>query len=107
MINEDEREFLFSFAEILTFSGLSKREFFGFGFGYCNRDDFSFIIQGFTKDSDGVTMVTRRRDGSIKSFISSDVYKVTMPFNITSNEVEIDINLTQALLRIQRKSPDI
>jgi len=105
--NEDEREFLFSFAEILAFSGLSKREFFGFGFGYCNRDDFNFVIQSFAKDSDGVTMVTRRRDGSTKSFVSSDAYKITMPFNITSNEVEIDINLAQALLQIQRKSPDI
>ena len=106
-IDENERDFLFSFAEILAFSGLSKREFFGFGFGYCNRDDFSFIIQSFTKDSDGVTIVTRRRDGSTKNFISGDAYKVTMPFNITNNEVEIDINLAQALLQLQKKSPDI
>lgn len=106
-IDENERDFLFSFAEILAFSGLSKREFFGFGFGYCNRDDFSFVIQSFTKDSDGVTMVSRRRDGSTKNFVSGDVYRVTMPFNITSNEVEIDIDLIQALLQIQKKSQDI
>jgi len=106
-IDENERDFLFSFAEILAFSGLSKREFFGFGFGYCNRDNFSFVIQSFTKDSDGVTIVTRRRDGSTKNFISGDAYKVTMPFNITSNEVEIDINLAKALLQLPKKSPDI
>ncbi|MCX6383169.1 MAG: hypothetical protein NTV16_01580 [Actinobacteria bacterium] len=94
---DNEIESLFSFVEKLTFSGLSKREFFN-NYSYCNSSDFNFIIQGFNKNLEGVTVVTRRREGQTKNFLDIDSYKVIMPFYVNNNMVEIDINLVKSLL---------
>ena len=105
----DDREidFLFSFAEIVAFSGLSKREYFGLGhWQYCNRDDFSFVIQRFREDSDGISIVTRRRDGTRTNYITGSVFKERMPYHINYNTVRLDVPLIKGLLDIQEKRVD-
>ncbi|MCL5772592.1 MAG: hypothetical protein M1479_10040 [Actinobacteria bacterium] len=102
---DDEIESLFSFVEILTFSGLSKREFFS-NFSYFNSSNFHFVVQGFNKDLEGVTIVTRRRDGQSKNFIDIGSYKVIMPFYVNNSMVKIDINLFKSLLDAQKKLKD-
>lgn len=97
---DDEIESLFSFVEILTFSGLSEREFFNYS--YCNSSDFNFIIQGFDENLEGVTIVTRRRDGQTKNFIDINSYKVIMPFYVNNNMVEIDNALIKSLLNAKK-----
>jgi len=99
--DEEEIDFLFSFSEILAFSGLSKREYFGLGFQYWNRDNFTLVIQGFDEKSDGVTTVTKRRDGSTKAYWSGDVFKVKMPFHVNNIVVTIDTSLVESLLDFQ------
>jgi hypothetical protein len=99
--NEEELDFLFSFSEILAFSGLSKREYFGFGFNYWNKDNFTLVIQGFDEKSDGVTIVTKRRDGSTKAYWDGDAFKVNMPFHVNNIVVTIDITLAKSLLDFQ------
>lgn len=104
--DEDEKTFLFSIAEIIAFSGISKREYFVGNLGfYCNRDDFTFIILGFRENPAGVQIATRRRDGKMTSYISEDVYKVLRPHNIKYGflPVKFDIPLIKSLLIAQEK----
>lgn len=106
-LDEDERNFLFSAAEIIAFSGLSKREYFLPGdISYCNRDDFIFIIQQSREDSDGATIITRRRDGYTKTYVTGESYKVEIPLHIKNFPVKLDIPLIEALLNAQEKLSD-
>ena len=102
--NEEEVDFLFSFSEILAFSGLSKREYFGLGFNYWNSDNFTLVIQGFDEKSDGVTIVTKRRDGSTKAYVNGDAFKVNMPSHVNNAVVTIDTTLVKSLLDFQESS---
>ncbi len=99
--NEEEVDFLFLFSEILGSSGLSKREYFGLGFNYWNKDNFALVIQGFDEKSDGVMIVTKRRDGSTKSYVNGDAFKVNMPSHVNNSVVTIDTILVKSLLGFQ------
>ena len=54
-LDGEERNFLFEAAQIITFAGLSAREFFGFGLTYWNADHFylvfhhKFVLQVLTR----------------------------------------------------------
>lgn len=103
--SEDERNYLFSIVEILSFSGLSRREYFRFG--YCNYSDFMFIVQGFQANSDGVAVVTRRRDGKTTKYVMGDDYQVKAPDSVNhNNSVTFDIHLIEALLMAQDQVGD-
>ena len=99
--SENEIELLFSFADILAFSGLSKREYFGLGFRYWNRDSFNLVIQGFEESANGVTKVSQRRDGQTKSYFSGDTFKEIMPYHVNNVEALIDIPLIESILNFQ------
>lgn len=72
----------FTFAELLAFSALSAREFFGLGIvDYVNRDLYRLIVQRF-EGHGGVAITTRRRDGNTNAFISSDAYRVFKPEHV-------------------------
>lgn len=63
-LSADDRAALFQFAEVVAFAALARRGFFGFGFGYVNRDNFRLIIQSIPEGGDGsVSTRARRRDG--------------------------------------------
>lgn len=107
--DEDEKTFLFSIAEIIAFSGISRREYFVGNLGfYCNRDDFTFIILEFRENSAGVQVATRRRDGVVTNYISGDTYKVLRPHNIKYGflPVKFDVPLIKSLLIAQEKLED-
>ena len=77
-----EVEDAFAFAELLAFSALSAREFFGFGMvEYVNRDLYRLTVQRFSGHG-GVAITTRRRDGNNNTFISADAYKVFKPEHV-------------------------
>lgn len=97
--NDEETDFMFTFSEILAFSGLSTREYFGFS--YWNRDNFSLVIQGFDEKSYGVTIVTKRRDGSTKAYWDSNAFKVKMPYHVNSNVITINVKLVESILNLQ------
>lgn len=99
-LTEEERNALFVFAECLTFASLSRREFFGIGFGYVNADHFRQVIQQFQSGSDGVAIRTRRRDGSTLNYVAREAYKVFRPDHVTPADfgVEVDVPLLNALL---------
>jgi len=97
--NEDERNLLFSFAEIIAFSGLAARSYFNCISGYSSRDNFIFIIQGFGDGTKGVTVVSRRRDGNQKSYYSGDKFSEKAPYYINIGQnLPLDVNLAKALL---------
>lgn len=97
--SEDEMEYLFSIADIISFSGLSKREYFNFG--YFNSSDFMFIIQGFKNDLCGITVVSRKRDGQKLNYIPLDDYTVQVSDNVSHKIIDLDTNLISALLDAQ------
>ena len=71
---------MFVFSEILAIAGLAAREFFSVGaLLYQNRDNFRLVIQGFSSEQNGATIVTRRRDGSTHNYWSRDSYRVEKP----------------------------
>ena len=101
-LTEEERASYFNFAELVAFGGLAKREFFGLGNRYCNRDDFTFTVQGFRQESSGVGIVSRRRDGGKNAFVTATIYRVQRPFHVQSGwDVKLDVPLVNALLDVR------
>jgi hypothetical protein len=99
-LNDEECAALFLFVELLAMSALSAREFFGTGMQYQNRDNFRLVIQRVMDNQDGVTIVSRRRDGSSTNFVSGDIYRVQRPQHTRScHRNAIDLQLLEALLK--------
>lgn len=94
---------VFFFAELVAFSGLAARQFFSFR-GYSNRDHFRLVVQPFLEPERGVTVTTRRRDGSSTSFHTGDVYRVQPPPHVLAEEVSIDDRLLGSLLAATGRS---
>lgn len=87
----------FVFAELLAFSGLAARSFFG-PFGYSNRDHYRLVLQDFTDPERGVLVTARRRDGSSKIFFSGDTFVAYRPTNVGHDRPRVDRNLVESLL---------
>ncbi|MCP3169942.1 hypothetical protein [Myxococcus qinghaiensis] len=66
-LSDEDIENLFSFREAFTFSGLAEREFFAHN-GYCNKDSFTMIGQRFSAAAKGVSLVSRRLDGTTTAY---------------------------------------
>ncbi|MBM4307391.1 MAG: hypothetical protein FJ123_11735 [Deltaproteobacteria bacterium] len=87
---------LFEFSELVATVALSARRFFE-NYGYCNRDNVRLVIQGFREDSGGALVRTRRRDGSISTYITAGVNEVRCPPHIRLNRIALDVSLLNAL----------
>lgn len=87
----------FAFSELVALTGLADREFFQHT-GYVNRDTFRLVAQRFTEPGEGVTRVTRRRDGTTKNYIPGDFDRVPCPEHVRSSQVSLDRKLLEALL---------
>lgn len=100
-LTQEDKDELFLFSEIVAFAGLARREFFGFGFNYANRDLFTFVIQSFKAVPGAVCVETRRRDGKTSNLVTPEAYKVHRPFHVPVNlyPVRIDTALVGALLQ--------
>jgi hypothetical protein len=98
----EERAELFAFAELLAFCGLARRQFFGSGMFYANRDDYALVIQNFVDPRDGVGITTRRRDGVMNSFLTAGLYELRRPLHGSPNpRIRIEVELLRALLQAQ------
>ena len=105
-LNEKERNFLFEAAQIITFAGLAKREFFDY-VNYWNADHFYFVIHQFTDDPEGVTTSTRRRDGQTTTYYSYNIFSERIPAHVNVMATcKIDTDLVNALLRLRKDHPD-
>src|SRR5688572_12353799 len=99
-LTDDERSELFLLSEMISFSGLATREYFGAGFNYVNHENFTFIIQGFQGTSaGGVALRTRKREGTSLNYMGHEDYQVICPFHVDINEAaEINVPLVQGLM---------
>lgn len=95
-----DRENVFTFSELIAFSGLSQREYFGIGMFYCNADNFICIVQSFEEDGGGVAVTTRRRDGQTVGYISAASYRIEQPLHVRQNlmRTKLDIPLLKSLI---------
>lgn len=103
-LTEPEVEKLFTISELVAFSGLAKREFFGFNYANCHH--FTFIVQTFEDPFSGVTITSRRRDGLNSALVARDALRVARPFHASPNllPIGLDFPLLQALLSIMGDS---
>lgn len=95
-LTETQTSAAFTFAQMLSFAGLAVRRFFDHT-GYCNHDYFQFIVQGYDDPSRGVSVVTRRRDGSTRNLVLASVNRVARPDHVHGGRVAIDLRLLSAL----------
>lgn len=103
-IADDVLRELFVLAELVAFSALAVREFFNScHHGYTNRDAFTLIVQNFDDPSGGVALTSRRRDGSLQSYVTRDAFRVDRPRHVSSfSPVEVDEVLLNALVRARQ-----
>jgi len=59
------------------------------------------VIQDFSSEENGVTIVTRRRDGSTRHYWSGDSYRVQKPDHIHLGPKRIDRSLLECLLKLR------
>ena len=99
-LTHSEQEDVFTLSELITFSGLSRREYFGIGMSYCNSDNFTFILQAFEGTVGGAAVTTRRRDGQTMDYISANAYKVHQPAHVRKSfeRTRLDVLLLKSLL---------
>ena len=87
----------FVFADLLPFSALANRRFFG-DLEYSNRDSFRLIVQQYTEPGRGVMVTPRRRDGSTNIFCSGEVLTDQRPRHVYHQRTPIDEPLLEKLV---------
>ncbi|MFC1628427.1 hypothetical protein ACFL3H_04880 [Gemmatimonadota bacterium] len=101
-LNEEERVTSFTFSELLTIAGLSNREFFGIGLQYSNTDQYRLFIQSFSGPEKGLSLVSRRRDGTTQDYIPRDAFREVKPHHISSSiGNQVDHDFLEALIAFQ------
>lgn len=111
-LGEEEREEVFAIAELIAFGGLAAREFFGpLGFGpYCNAHTFRPYIQSFPDVPGGADTSVRRRDGSVRTYLTDDANREYAPRHVSvsvQQNVPLDVPLIRALIAMKcwRRDP--
>jgi hypothetical protein len=103
-LSQEERENIISLNEIIAFSAISNREFFGLGRSYCNRDNFTIILQAFNDEVDFISTTQKRRDGHTMSAMPLEMFKVFQPFHVSTNEpIQINVQLIKALMTARER----
>jgi hypothetical protein len=94
---------LFGARRAMAFAALSERRLFQQGFGYCNFDSYSMIVQRYKPGETGTfAFMTRRRDGGTQQVWSSDGFAFQRPNHVDAQgSFAVDGNLLGALLRLQ------
>jgi hypothetical protein len=105
-LSNDESNTIFAFSELLSMSALSERGYFASGINYCNRDLFRVVLQSFETLDGGITRITKRRDGTTKTFISKGKYHLHRPDHVKHPlKLEINKSLLAALVAAQNDMP--
>ena len=100
---DDVREDLFVLGDLVAFSGLASRYYFEHR--YWNRDHFRLVLQSFAEPRTGVTLLSRRRDGSTTTFVTRTAYRVSCPDHAHPTPVSLDEPLLASLL-VAREQDD-
>jgi hypothetical protein len=102
-IRDDTLPELFLVAELVAFSALAIRPFFHpLSMGYVNRDLFGLVVQNFDDPKGGVSLTTRRRDGTGQTHVTRDAYRVDRPRHVWAPwPIELDELLLRALMNIR------
>ncbi len=102
-LSAEDRADLFLFAELFAFAALAAREFFTWD--YINRDELRLVIQAFKDPRGGAVVETRRRDGSVTSWIAAEDYRVQVPTHVSLGRQPIkpDFALLDALVALREQ----
>ena len=102
-LSAEDRADLFLFAELFAFAALAAREFFTWD--YINRDELRLVIQAFKDPRGGAVVETRRRDGSVTSWIATEDYRVQVPTHVSFGRQPIrpDFALLDALVALREQ----
>lgn len=98
-LDASARDEIFVFRELLAVSGLARRRFFSPGLRYWNSDNFSLVIQSFSEPYKGVTIETRRRDGSAVNYVPKEHYQVIRPDHVPLYPIHLGIEVDDLLLQ--------
>jgi len=108
-LGEEERNEVFTLAELLATAALAGRRFFDQGISYTNRDVYRLIVQSFDRSPEDVlTTYTRRRDGGAQHIGLSGPRHERKP-----NYVQplppwmVEWPLLDAIVRVRDRAPDI
>jgi hypothetical protein len=97
-INDDDADELLRFGELVAFAGLSARRYFD-RLGYANRDNFQLVVQRFQDPGSGMTVLSRRRDGSSWIAVTKSAMLIVKPHHVsTPAPHRIDVPLLEALV---------
>lgn len=101
-LNDEERAGAFVFSELLSLSGIAKRQYFRQLGQYCNRDHFRLIGQKFDRPG-GSYFTLRRRDGVTHQFWPEGDYAVHGPEHVLpiTTLAKLDEPLLESLLNAQ------
>ena len=95
---DEEMADLFEVAEVVSFAGLASREYFAPA-RYSNRETFNLVVQRFQGRGQGVGVISRRRDGSTRAYVSPSQNRVRRPISQNGvSAVALDGGLLTALL---------
>lgn len=99
-LDEAERNDLFVFSQVVTFSGLAARQFCNLAAArYCNAADFAFLIQGFREEPNGTFFDVRRRDGYTSKRVTAEAYQVLAPAHLSfTRPIDLDVGLLRAFM---------
>jgi hypothetical protein len=101
-LNEDEKSYLRVFGELLCFSHIAERTYFGWDYHYCCKEDFAVHGHGWSSERfDGhIVIHTRRRDGVSYNMTDAEYGAYHRPHNANkSSSLQENPPLLQPLLQ--------
>jgi len=99
--SDEEKSELFLAADLLAYSYVFERGYFGDAL-YCNKDDFECGIQRYDRKFEGAALVARRRDGRTLSFVYARDYKVVRPNHVGHDFIgKPNRNLLKSLTKVR------
>lgn len=107
-LSDELVEAYFDFRQRLAFSVLAARRFFQHR--YANSENASLVVQRFTPEHAGATVITsRRRDGSVNNIIPKGLLKIRRPDHVDGwceLPRDLDTPLLEALEQASASAPD-
>lgn len=101
-LSEDEKSYLRVFGELLCFSHIAERTYFGWDYHYCCKEDFELYGQGWASDRfDGhIVIPSRKRDGITYNMTDDEYGAYHRPHNANkSSSLQEEPPLIQPLLQ--------
>lgn len=108
-LSEDEKGFLRVFAELLCFSHIAERTFFGRDYHYCCKEDFAFHGHGWASErfNGFIVIQSRRRDGFNQNMTDAESAAYHRPHNANKgSNLQEQPSLLQPLLQAFKNMDD-